>query len=62
VAQPNPTRSHASEADEDHAARVQRVFLLLPVGIGVVLADQQYPVHCPAMAYYARPRAGKDRS
>ena len=62
VAQSHSARSHAGEADEDHAGRVQRLLLLLPVGLGAVLAGQQHSVHCPAVAYHARARAGKDRS
>ena len=59
---PTPPDPMQAQADEDHAGRVQRVLLLLPVRAGALLAGEQHPVHRAAVADHARARAVEGRS
>ena len=54
--------SGAGEGHEDHAGGIQRVFLLLSRRAGALLAGQQHPLHCAAVADYAHDRAVEIRS
>jgi YidC/Oxa1 family membrane protein insertase len=56
LAEPDTARSGAGEDDVDHAAGVLRDVLLLPGRPGAVLADEQHPVHRPAMVHQQEAR------
>jgi hypothetical protein len=58
LAQSDPARPDAGQADEDHAHRVQRILLLLPIRARALLGGEQYSFHCPTVADHARTRAG----
>ena len=50
-AQSHSARPHAGQDDDDHAGGVFRHVPVLPRGPGLVLGNQQYPVHRPAMGH-----------